>query len=201
LGLIKGVDSYCFHLSPTITHDATQSSVRQYFAGFAVIAAQNPTYEEQEVIGEARPRAAQQPGYVNSMRASPYRMRAGVSVIFNVPISMTTPDTIIVGHTGVAAGAVNCVRRFSPARLSGSKAVFEVEAGTTQFIAKFPSYGRLLVIFCVTHTIDSEDSIEHIRGGRARMIRCVTHGQKVTADVHCQVMMYLTCLGILPAVV
>ena len=51
---IKRVDDFCFHLSLPISHDATNPSLRQCFAGFAMIAAENPTYEEAEDIDTRR---------------------------------------------------------------------------------------------------------------------------------------------------
>lgn len=55
-------------------------------------------------------------------------------------VSNITPDTIIIGHDGVATGSVNCVRRLSSIQQGQSKAVFEVESGGTRFIAKCWSY-------------------------------------------------------------
>lgn len=47
---IKREDDFCFRLSMPISEDATNPSLRECFAGFAAIAAQDPVYEEKTRI-------------------------------------------------------------------------------------------------------------------------------------------------------
>lgn len=47
---VKREADFCFHLSPPIRHNASSPSLRQCLAGFAVLAAQNPHYEESDSL-------------------------------------------------------------------------------------------------------------------------------------------------------
>ncbi|KAJ5867218.1 hypothetical protein N7534_001771 [Penicillium rubens] len=131
---IKREDDLCFRLSMPISEDATNPSLRECFAGFAAIAAQDPVYEEDTRID------ARLPGFVSSPRPSAYRSRLGDSTYS--PIPPITSESMLIGSDGVASHIVNCVELLSSPRLGHQKAVFEVESGGVRYIAKCWSHDR-----------------------------------------------------------
>ncbi|KAJ5213600.1 hypothetical protein N7449_000769 [Penicillium cf. viridicatum] len=137
---IKREDDFCFRLSMPISEDATNPSLRECFAGFAAIAAQDPVYKEDTRVDASLLRSSRQPGFVSSPRPSAYRSRLGHST--DSPISHITTESILVGSDGVASHIVNCVELLSSPRLGYQKAVFEVESGGVRYIAKCWSHDR-----------------------------------------------------------
>jgi hypothetical protein len=162
---IRREADFHFHLSLPIRRNASDPSLRQCFAGFAVLAAQNPHYQETDSLNtrlvSALPyqklrgctfldancrykfRSSTVPGLIASTRPSLYqsRMRDSTRSLASVP--GINADAIIIGDNGVASGFVNCLKLLSAPRLRHTKAVFEVQSGETQYIAKCWSQDRV----------------------------------------------------------
>ncbi|KAJ5521665.1 hypothetical protein N7527_005780 [Penicillium freii] len=137
---IKREDDFCFRLSMPISEDSTNPSLRECFAGFAAIAAQDPVYKEDTTIDTRLLHSSPQPGLISSPRPSAYRSRVGDST--DTPIPRVTTESILIGFNGVANQIVNCVELLSSPRLGYQKAVFEVESGGVRYIAKCWSNDR-----------------------------------------------------------
>lgn len=72
-----------------------------------------------------------------------YRSRVDDSTRSFTSVLGSNADTIIIGVDGVASGLVNCLKLLSTPRLRHTKAVFEVQSGETQYIAKCWSHDRV----------------------------------------------------------
>ncbi|CAG8906122.1 unnamed protein product [Penicillium egyptiacum] len=140
---VKREADFCFHLSPPIPHNASAPSLRQCFAGFAVLAAQSPHYEESDSLDAGLLRSSTVPGLIASTRPSMYRSRVGDYIRSLTSVPGISADTIIIGDNGVASGFVNCLKLLSPPRLCHTKAVFELQSGETQYIAKCWSHDQV----------------------------------------------------------
>ncbi|KAJ5664674.1 hypothetical protein N7462_011487 [Penicillium macrosclerotiorum] len=133
---VKREDDFCFHLSMPINKESTNPSLRECFAGFAAIAAQNPDYEEVEQVDTRLLRSSRAPGVVSSFRTSGYRSRFSDPTNPLVSINNITTESIVIGSNGVATCLVECIELLSSPRLGHKKAVFEVEYGGMRYIAK-----------------------------------------------------------------
>lgn len=70
------------------------------------------------------------------MRPSPYRSRSGDPTQSVAPGLGITSNSIIIGRDSEAVGVIECVKLLSHPRLGQHKAVFEVQWGGVNYIAK-----------------------------------------------------------------